>query len=56
MLKRLEASGAVESYTREHGGRLRKYYRITAKGHLVIEDFLLKWAEISKVYEFIKEE
>jgi PadR family transcriptional regulator PadR len=46
----------VESYTREHGGRLRKYYRITPKGRLGIEDFLLEWAELSKVYEFIKEE
>ena len=56
VLKRLEASGSVESYTREHGGRLRKYYRITQKGHLAIEDFLLEWAEISKVYEFIREQ
>ncbi len=56
VLKRLEASGSVESYTREHGGRLRKYYRITPKGRLGIEDFLLEWAEISKVYDFIKEE
>ena len=56
VLKRLEASGAVESYTREHGGRLRKYYRITQRGHQAIEDFLREWAEISKVYEFIKEE
>ncbi len=56
VLKRLEAAGQVESYRQEHGGRLRRYYHITDKGKLAIEDFLREWAEISKVYEFIREE
>lgn len=55
VLRRLENAGQVESYTSEHGGRLRKYYRITDKGHLAIEDFLLEWAQINKVYDFIRE-
>lgn len=55
VLKRLESSGQVESYTREHGGRLRRYYHITDKGRLAMEDFLLEWAEITKVYDFVRE-
>lgn len=55
VLKRLENSGAVSSYTQEHGGRLRKYYRITQRGQNEIDNFLLEWAEISKVYDFIRE-
>ena len=55
VLKRLEAAGQVESYTREHSGRLRRYYHITDKGHLAIEDFLLEWSEITKVYDFVRE-
>ncbi|MHC1785766.1 MAG: PadR family transcriptional regulator [Christensenellales bacterium] len=55
VLKRLEAAGEVESYTREHAGRLRRYYHLTEEGSLAIEDFLLEWAEITKVYDFIRE-
>ena len=55
VLKRLEAAGQVESYAREHGGRLRRYYHITDKGHLAMEDFLMEWAEITKVYDFVRE-
>lgn len=55
VLKRLESAGQVESYTREHGGRLRRYYHMTDKGSLAIEDFLLEWAEITKVYDFVRE-
>lgn len=56
VLRRLEASGAVESYKREHQGRLRKYYHLTDIGRSSIAEFLVEWAEISKVYEFIKED
>ena len=55
VLKRLETAGQVESYTREHGGRLRRYYHITDKGQRAIKDFLLEWAEIKKVYDFVRE-
>ena len=56
VLRRLESAGQVDSYTQEHGGRLRKYYRITDRGRTAIEDFLLEWAQINKVYAFIREE
>jgi PadR family transcriptional regulator PadR len=32
VLRRLEAQGMLTTYTMEHNGRLRRYYRITRKG------------------------
>lgn len=56
ILRRLEASGSVETYTEEHNGRLRKYYKITQKGILSIETFLNEWQEVQAVYDYIKGE
>jgi PadR family transcriptional regulator PadR len=53
VLKRLEASAAVTSYTSEHGGRLRRYYKITDAGRHKIREFLEEWREMMRVYEFI---
>lgn len=54
ILKRLEASQCLETYSLEHNGRLRKYYRITNKGENHIKEFLVDWEEVMKVYYFIK--
>ncbi len=54
ILKRLEGSGAVVTYSVEHNGRLRKYYRITPLGHQRIIDFLNEWQDVMKVYDYIK--
>lgn len=57
ILKRLEASNMLTIRTAEHGGRLRKYYRITEDGRKRIEEFKEDWAEILSIYQFvIKEE
>lgn len=56
VLKRLEAAGQVDSYRQEHGGRLRRYYCITPHGQEAIRAFLQEWEEISRVYEFVKED
>ena len=32
ILRRLENTGALETFTRQHGGRLRRYYLLTAVG------------------------
>lgn len=56
ILRRLEAVGFVRVRSAEHNGRLRKYYSITADGKKRIEEFLNDWADIIKVYEFIKGE
>ncbi|MBQ6808951.1 MAG: PadR family transcriptional regulator [Firmicutes bacterium] len=55
ILKRLESSGCLSSYSVEHKGRLRKFYRISAHGQERIEAFLENWKEIMTVYEFIRE-
>lgn len=56
ILKRLESSGCVTEYSREHNGRLRKYYRITDAGSDRIASFLTEWAEVMRAYEFVKGE
>ena len=56
ILRRLEASNCLTTYSREHNGRLRKYYRITPVGEQRIVDFLNGWHEIINVYDFIARE
>lgn len=55
ILKRLEAAGCLASYSEEHNGRLRKYYRITGSGQERIEEFLNDWTQIKKIYSYIAE-
>ena len=55
ILKRLEGSGCLTTYSVEHQGRLRKYYRITQQGKDKITAFLHEWEEVMQVYQFIKE-
>lgn len=55
ILKRLEASGAVDVYSIEHNSRLRKYYHITETGHKRIAEFLDEWQQVMKIYEFIRQ-
>ena len=40
----------------EHGGRLRKYYRITPAGLRRIEEFREEWKEIVSIYQFVTKE
>ena len=56
ILKRLESSGDVTSYSLEHNGRLRRFYSITDSGRAKIRDFLDNWEEIAGIYNFIKGE
>lgn len=56
ILKRLEASGQLSVESREHNGRLRKYYTITDSGRQRIDELLEEWKEIVKIYQFISEE
>lgn len=56
ILKRLEASQSVVTYTGQHNNRLRKYYRITEKGIESIQCFLNEWKEIQSIYDYIKGE
>ena len=56
ILKRLEAAGALTASSREHNGRLRRYYSITDLGHQRIRDFLNEWEDVMSAYDFIREE
>lgn len=56
ILKRLELSGMLTVRTAEHGGRLRKYYRITHAGLGRIEEFKNDWKDILTIYRFVTRE
>ena len=56
ILKRLETAKMLTVRTAEHGGRLRKYYKITNAGLSRIEDFKNDWAEIMTIYRFVTKE
>ncbi len=56
ILKRLEAAGMLTVRTAEHGGRLRKYYRITDGGRRRIEEFKTDWNEMLSIYAFVTKE
>lgn len=55
ILRRLESNGALAVYSVEHSGRLRKFYRITEQGVRQSEEFLSDWAQMQRIYGFIKE-
>ena len=56
ILKRLEAAHMLTVHTVEHGGRLRKYYRITGEGLRRIAEFKEDWKEILAIYQFVTKE
>ncbi len=56
ILKRLEAAEMLTVRSAEHGGRLRKYYRITRKGLDRIAEFKEEWQGIMSIYRFITRE
>ncbi len=56
ILKRLETSAMLTVRTAEHGGRLRKYYKITKAGLGRIEDFKDEWREVMAIYRFVTKE
>ncbi len=56
ILKRLEGAEMLTVRSAEHGGGLRKYYRITQKGLDRIEEFREDWSMILSIYRFITRE
>ncbi|MCR5432322.1 MAG: PadR family transcriptional regulator [Lachnospiraceae bacterium] len=56
ILKRLESGKLLIVWSAEHGGRLRKYYRITDLGIERINEFKDDWKEIEAIYRFITRE
>ena len=55
ILRRLEAGGYLRVYSREHNGRLRKYYGITPEGHARLGELRGEWRQVLSVYAFIME-
>ena len=53
ILPRLELSGLLTVEAVEHGGRLRKYYRITEGGKARILEFKREWREVMSIYQFV---
>ena len=53
ILRRLESGGAVTTHSEEYNGRLRKYYRITARGRAKIAEFISDMEEFKKISDFI---
>ena len=56
ILKRLELANMLTVRSVEHGGRLRKYYRITELGIRRIEEFCEEWKELMAIYRFVTKE
>lgn len=54
ILKRLENSKYVSSYSVEHNGRLRKFFHITDEGKTKIKEYLSDFDELMKIYRFIE--
>ena len=54
LLKRLEAAGLLATYSVEHSGRLRKYYRITEAGVRHIDEFLRERDDVVSIYDYVK--
>lgn len=55
ILKRLENNNFVSTYSEEHNGRLRKYYKIEDMGIMKLELFIKEWPDIENIYKLVKE-
>ena len=53
ILKRLVSAGFLAVESKEHGGRLRKYYSITPSGIERIKGFIDDVTQMNRLYEFI---
>ena len=53
VLRRLEAQGCLETYSAEHSGRLRRYYRITSEGVRRLNEYKNELLELKNVIDFI---
>jgi PadR family transcriptional regulator PadR len=49
VLRRLEAQGMLETWTVEHSGRLRRYYRITDAGRAKWKQYVEELSELGRV-------
>lgn len=53
VLRRLESQDLLETYTEEHSGRLRKYYRITAQGINRFKENIQELKDLKRVIDTV---
>ncbi|MFH0767215.1 MAG: PadR family transcriptional regulator [Bacillota bacterium] len=53
ILRRLEKANELNTYNVLYQGRNRKYYQITQIGKKHIDEFLLEWEDIRKIYDIL---
>lgn len=53
VLRRLETQGLLNTYSVEHSGRLRKYYRITPEGLEKLDEYVQELSELQRVISTI---
>ncbi|MBR5341457.1 MAG: PadR family transcriptional regulator [Erysipelotrichaceae bacterium] len=56
ILRRLESSDCLTSYSVEHNGRLRKFYSITDTGRERVKEYLQDFKELLQIYNYIAKE
>ena len=56
ILRRLETSGCLRTYSREFNGRLRKYYSVTDEGRRRLTEYRAQWGEVKRVIDYLLEE
>jgi len=50
---RLEREGYLTTYSEEHGGRLRRYFKITLEGEGRLQRFKTDYKELDQIHQFI---
>ncbi|MCI2046905.1 MAG: PadR family transcriptional regulator [Faecalibacterium sp.] len=55
ILRRLEAGGYVSTFSQDHNGRMRKYYRIEPPGAEKVKQFLDEAGEMRRIYQYVEE-
>ena len=53
VLRRLESQGLLDTYSKEHSGRLRKYYRITSKGIERLRESIDELRELKRIIDYL---
>jgi PadR family transcriptional regulator PadR len=53
VLRRLEAQEMLSTYSEEHNGRLRKYYRIMKKGREKLTEYIEELSELERIIRMI---
>lgn len=53
VLRRLETQNFLETYSVEHSGRLRKYYKITDMGKERLNEYIKELEDLKRVIDYI---